>query len=336
VAGLEQVRYEALAGSRADAFACAVAADRTAWCWGSAYLGRLGDGGIEQLQRVPVQVTTAAATPLSGVLHVSLGDAHACAAVEGGDGTAWCWGSDRYETLGNGPVDGQLARAAAVLRDATTTLTHVASVEVGTYHGCALLDSGQVWCWGLGESGRLGNPDTARQPYATQVVLDSGQPLDDATLLAVGAAHACVLRQDQGVWCWGANDSGQLGDGGNTSRHAPVQVLGAPGLVSALSLGGAHSCARTQEGQAWCWGANTFGQLGDGSAVSSSVPVRVQQAAGQALQAVVALSAGLAFTCAVDGAGATLCWGANSDGQLGQPRSTPLAMLPLVVAVGCR
>ncbi|MFH1809934.1 MAG: RCC1 repeat-containing protein [Pseudomonadota bacterium] len=336
LAGTSVAHHEQLASSRADAFSCAIAQDRTAWCWGSNYLGRLGDGGSQGNQAIPVQVTQQSQAVLQPVCSISLGESHACAALDDGAGTVWCWGGDRYQSLGDGPDTSSQPRAVQVLRDASTPLVDVVEVQAGYYHGCARLGSGEVWCWGLGDDGRLATPTSAQEPFARQVELSPGQALADATALAVGNAHACVVRTGDLVWCWGANGSGQLGDGSTTTRTSPVQVAGNLSQVSTLTAGGSHSCALDQNQRAWCWGANVYGQLGDGSTANSSEPVRVRLDPNTMLEPVLSLSAGGEFTCAVDSAGVLRCWGSNAGAQLGQGRSLPFAARPQTVNVGCR
>lgn len=99
--------------------------------------------------------------------------------------------------------------------------------------------------------------------------------------IAAGGAHTCALRSDGAVLCWGSNGTGQLGRkaGGacvaNGSTY-PCDVSPQPvtdlGVVAQITAGGAHSCATTKAGMVWCWGDNTYGQIGDGSLVNGAVP----------------------------------------------------------------
>ncbi|MBL8605365.1 MAG: hypothetical protein JNK72_25765 [Myxococcales bacterium] len=144
--------------------------------------------------------------------------------------------------------------------------------------------------------------------------------------VSLGQRFGCALLYDQTVWCWGRNDESQLGyesadlcperlSGGQSRAVAchsyPLQVQGL-GAVTALSAGGAHSCAIVASGALRCWGANTRGQLGRGSALPSRVPVDVV-----GLGAVRSVAAGLSHTCAVTGDGSVYCWGSNERRQLG-------------------
>ncbi len=131
-----------------------------------------------------------------------------------------------------------------------------------------------------------------------------------STAIAAGQEHACALRADDGtVWCWGRNESGQIGDGSTTDRPLPVQAMGVTG-ATALSAGTSHTCAIVA-GSVMCWGHNDSGQLGDGSTSDARVAVTAMGVAGA-----TAIAAGDEHSCAVVNGG-VWCWGHNNSGQLG-------------------
>ena len=96
-----------------------------------------------------------------------------------------------------------------------------------------------------------------------------------AASVSAGLAHTCASLSDGRIFCWGANESGQLGDGTTADRAVPAQVAGTSGTVEA---GQAHTCAFTAGGQAACWGADSSGQLGDGVTLTISAPQLAQLA----------------------------------------------------------
>jgi alpha-tubulin suppressor-like RCC1 family protein len=129
--------------------------------------------------------------------------------------------------------------------------------------------------------------------------------------LAAGVGHSCVLRESGSVECWGANGSGQLGDGTTQDRSSPVTVQGL-GDAQEVALGRSHSCARRKSGLVVCWGANDKGQLGSGTEAPSARPIPVR-----GLTDATTIVAGEDHTCAVRATNAVVCWGNNRDGQLG-------------------
>ena len=152
----------------------------------------------------------------------------------------------------------------------------------------------------------------------------------DLTSLDAGDSYACGLRKNGQAYCWGRNLFGELGDG-NAPNDSDVPVAVSSGAVAFASLnaGGLHACALTAGGQAYCWGANDRGQLGDDNApTASDVPVPV---AGGSL-AFASLSAGTQHSCGVTAGGQAYCWGSNASGQLGDDNGGTDSDVPVAVA----
>ena len=151
--------------------------------------------------------------------------------------------------------------------------------------------------------------------------------LTNATSVAAGSSHTCAVRSDDSVACWGANGSGQLGNGSNTESSVPVTVVGLTD-VTGVTAGEAHTCAARSDNSVACWGGNGKGQLGDGTTDSAS-PVIVQKP--QAIGAVVQTAGGNGYTCALFANGTVACWGDNSYGQLGDGTNNIVSYTPVTV-----
>lgn len=151
---------------------------------------------------------------------------------------------------------------------------------------------------------------SAKSSYAAQ---KKAQHKVQLVALASGFNHTCGLASDGDIYCWGRNDSGQLGIGSSDEAAHPKPVLVSGKLkVAFISANGDQTCALTATGVAYCWGENKFGQLGNGTLVSAVSPVPVS---GDLK--FKTLSVGATHTCGLTISGAAYCWGGNWHGQLG-------------------
>jgi alpha-tubulin suppressor-like RCC1 family protein len=198
------------------------------------------------------------------------------------------------------------------------------TMGLGSRHSCAISRSGDLKCWGNNFNGELGNGvDTTNRNTPSSV---SGS----AKYIAVagGETFTCAVTSAGAAQCWGRNVFGQLGDGSNIDRRAPVQVVGLSSGVTAVVAGHLHGCALLSSGTVKCWGENSDGQLGNGSGVASNTPVDVVGLSG-----VQSIESGAYYTCAVLQGGAVKCWGYNALGQLGdnsrQSRGIPVDVVGL-------
>ncbi len=235
------------------------------------------------------------------ILHliaVSAGDLHSCALQT--DGSAWCWGGDQADQLGDSTETNSTAPVA------THGGLKFAALSAGYAHNCALTVTNTAFCWGDNLSGELGDGTTSHRP--TPVAVTGGVTF---TSLTAGQDHTCALPAAGKAWCWGNNLSGQLGNGLTVNSSTPVAVGG--GITFAtLSAGYQNTCGVATNGAAWCWGDNTRGQLGNGTFNASATPVQVTSST-----TFIAISAGFEHVCGVVSGGAAFCWGRNDNGQLG-------------------
>ncbi len=252
---------------------------------------------------------------------LSAGDSHGCAVTS--NGRVHCWGANTtFGVLGNGGT------GASNVPVPVRGIGNAVEVRAGVSHTCARLTDGSARCWGKGVDGALaqGSFDNSTLP----VTVWGFGPAGPARQIGVGAQHTCILQQGGQVFCAGRNDWGQAALAPNPSSQPwSVPLLN----VDEIAVGHYHSCARVG-GTVSCWGRNSSGQLGNGSAVaSSSTPVAVT-----GIGTAIALSAGASHTCALLAPGGVLslssvvCWGDNASGQLGSGGIGGSSNTPLTVA----
>jgi alpha-tubulin suppressor-like RCC1 family protein len=266
------------------------------------------------------------ASAAPAVTAVGTGTVHSCA-VLGDGGALTCWGLDASGAIGTGvPFDDDPTCPWGPCRPTPTPVVGlgagVTAVGAGGEHTCALTRAGAVWCWGLGTSGQLG---TGQRPGGNGAVPTPVRVtgLDrDVQAIATGSEHSCALTTAGAVLCWGANDFGQLGDGTDVDRLAPVPVSGLGSGVTAIAAGQSHSCAVTASGAVKCWGLTTYGAVGNGSPTGPDICSGNQCAATPVAvvgldHGVRSVTAGNDDTCVLTTAGGVRCWGYGGVGALG-------------------
>jgi alpha-tubulin suppressor-like RCC1 family protein len=272
---------------------CGVARNGEAYCWGGNDSGQLGDGSSSP-RAAPVRV--AGTRRFS---RVWTGMSHTCGVTSGGE--AYCWGANGEGQLGDGTSADKSSPAKVA------AATSFETIAVGWQHTCALGRNGRAYCWGANSSGQLGDGSTMQASSPAPV--GGSQRF---TRLVAGSAHTCGIVADGGAMCWGRNSSGQLGDGSTADRGTPTPVQHSGSGFVNITAGSAHTCALARGGVAYCWGRNSYGQLGEGSTTDRLVPVKVT--GGHIFTSIAASGA---HTCGTTTAGDRLCWGYNVEGQLG-------------------
>lgn len=311
---------------------CALSVSGGVVCWGDNEDGQLGDGTIEN---------RSAPFPVIGLDHgvqkISSGDSFSCALLS--SGSVKCWGfvlphkaADQNNPDDDTPVEIHF----------TEPVLSVYAMAVGYSHACAIIKKHfpnlndrylpKIKCWGKNEFGQLG--DGTRVNRYSPVDVESSDLLMNypPEKVVAGKDHTCaLLSQGSNIICWGRNDSGQLGDGTTIDKEYPVIVAGFTG--SYLVAGGNHTCsigapmvpeltAPTYSSptygvedsrEIWCWGSNKYGQLGDGTNIDRSTPVKVEGISGYFRELVL----GENHTCVRLEDNSVKCWGRNNYGQLG-------------------
>jgi alpha-tubulin suppressor-like RCC1 family protein len=269
--------------------------------------GELGNGIAVGTYTTPIQ-----ATNVTNCVQGTFSDGVGC--VTHADGTVWCWGNNSLGQTGDGTMISP--RLAPVQ---TSGLTGVTKAEAGEAFSCALKNDGTVWCWGDNSFFTPGNSGVG--DGTTLARLTPIQVFANATDVVAGDGHACAIKNDSTVWCWGHNDYGQLGDNTTTDRLSPTQVVGLAN-VTKIALDQRNTCAITSDTQLWCWGNNWYGQVGDGTAAGDSsqdkhVPVHVKNADTSDFNGVVQVKAGVHDVCALKTDNSVWCWGYNKEGCAG-------------------
>lgn len=295
-------------------------ADGRAYCWGSNSEGTVGDG-TKTNRSEPTAVRDTGALAGRTVTAISVGDFFSCAIA---DDAAYCWGGNGSGQLGDGGSASSTVPVAVSLPGGT-----VSTITSGANHNCALV-GGAVYCWGSNGYGQLSGTDLFRRIPGP--VSSPGGPW---TAVSAGSRHTCGIAGGV-AYCWGDNGSKQLGNasvGASSSTPVPVNAGGVltGRTVTAISAGGSHTCAIADDA-AYCWGFNTYGQLGSGTAgADSAIPLAVDASGALAGKTITEFAAGVSHTCAIADGG-VYCWGAHHNGRLGsgvtsnQPR--PVAVDP--------
>lgn len=245
--------------------------------------------------------------PPAELSNLAAGALFSCALSQG---NVYCWGKNDKGQLGIGNSF-NTAVPAKVLN-----VNDAIAVSAGQDHACALGANGRIWCWGANDLGQLGRgTQTAHEPP------DFVPGLLGIRQVSVGEqGHTCALTTLGQVACWGRG----LGNSGAASM-VPQPKSGLAGVKS-ISVGDHHVCVVTSADQAWCWGGNSAGALGDGTKLDRQTP-----GAANGLPPVKQVVAANGYSCAVDLANAVWCWGRGESGQLGV-NTDPEVLQPRLVA----
>lgn len=287
--------------------------------------------------------TSNAAVTIARPSKIAAGGSHVCALLTTGE--VKCWGYNFYGQLGLGDTtnrgtnSSQMSSALAIVDlGAGRTATDIVA---GENHTCALLDNNTVKCWGYNAFGQLGQGDTNNRGDAASEMGDSLSAIQlgtgrTATAITAGGNHTCAILDNATAKCWGKNTNGQLGLGDTTDRGTAGGQMGSS--LAAISLGTgrtalsiaagqSHTCARLDNSSMKCWGANGFGQLGQGDTTErGSAGAQMGDAllaiSLGTLKTVSAVAVGANHSCAILNDSTLKCFGYNAYGQLGQEDTT--------------
>ena len=247
-------------------------------------------------------------SPATVATALSVGSRHVCLIDEA---RTVCWGEGKSGQLGIGTTP---ADSTPVVVPGAPAFTFLSA---GALHTCALDGSGAAWCWGSNVYGELGSaaPGETCGGLAcrtTPVPVSGGLAF---RALAAGTSFTCGLTTEGPIYCWGRNDTGQLGRRNDSTcnglRCAPLPALAADGRTfTALSAGLSHVCALDLAGGTWCWGYYGLKVTGERANPEFLPEARTFPDAPH----FVRISAGGYHTCALTASGAAWCWGIDALG----------------------
>lgn len=209
---------------------------------------------------------------------------------------------------------------------AAATALSLWQVSAGEFHTCGVTTDNLAYCWGA-NGGTLGDGTTVDRLRPAAVL----GGLRFRHVSAGDGQHTCGVTTDYRAYCWGLNNAGELGDGTTIKRSLPVPVAGGRQFLQ-VSAGLGYTCGITYaDNRAYCWGGNTFGQLGVGDQVERLTPTAVH--GGRRFRQISA-SGWPGHTCAVTTTNEVYCWGSNRDGELGDSSTAKRRVRPVLVVGG--
>jgi alpha-tubulin suppressor-like RCC1 family protein len=296
------------------------------------YFVRTDGTAIDVNQTVQTPVLNAATgQPLTGIVSVTDGVYHGCAALS--DGTAWCWrtnagSGNSVGQLGNGSTDtdGAIYRATQVLKAANSPLTGVKSMSDSANNStCAIMTDGKLYCWGA-LTWIVNDGAPLNSGFAQAITLDGNTPLGSVVQASTGAYQGCAIVQgasSKELWCWGYNGDYELGLGDTNARQYPTKVVGPVNptkvIAGQYTYNGATGSCVLDGDTVRCWGYNGYGQGGANSTANAlTSPTLVVVSAGAAtLNGIVDLFLGGKTYCALRSSNTLWCWGSGYNDYAG-------------------
>ena len=295
--------------------ACALSSAGTVNCWGYNNYGQLGNNSTAT-SSTPVEVVGVGGTGvLSSITSISTNTFTTCAVSSAGN--VYCWGWNSNGQLGNNTTLNSSTPVEVVGVGGTGLLSGITSVSVGYNTACATSLAGNVYCWGWNSYGQLGN-NTSNDSSTPVKALGVGGVgfLSGINSTVTTYGNTCALTSTGNTYCWGSNVTGELGVNSNVaSSNFPLEVTGVGGSgflsgITSITGNGDTMCTVSSGANAYCWGYNYYGQLGNNTTVSASAPIEVLSASGSGFLAnVTAMSVGANSACALLSSGNVYCWG---------------------------
>lgn len=288
---------------------CGILKNGEIYCWGSNEFSQLGDGtsGRNESKASPVRVLIEDGGTF---VKISTKRSHTCAINT--DGELYCWGKNQFGYLGDGTTVSR--RYPAKIGEEIGPWKDVAT---GDIHTCGVTMAGELYCWGYNIRGQLGLGVNVKKSYFPSKVNEE----TDWSSVAAGFAHTCAVKSGGELFCWGANDKGQIGDdGGNcpedynvcSDRYAPVQIA-TEQKWSLVIAGHQNNFAESTDGDFFVWGSNRNYALNNSEDEYFSSP----QNTNKSWETAALGGDNTLYACGIDKNKDLYCWGGNFIGQLG-------------------
>ncbi|HUC96800.1 MAG TPA: hypothetical protein VMR16_04020, partial [Candidatus Saccharimonadales bacterium] len=310
---------------------CGIASNHQAYCWGYNGSGQLGNNSSSD-SYVPVAVTNSGVLSGKTILSISSGANHTCALAS--DNQVYCWGLNASGQLGNNSFTNSSV-PVAVTNSGVLSGKTILSVSARGNDSCVIASDNQAYCWGDNGYGQLGNNSVTNSSVPVAVVNTGVLSGDTVKSISTGQYHSCVIASDSQAYCWGYNAvNGALGNNSYTNSPVPVAVTNTGVLsgktIKSISTGYNFSCVVASDNQAYCWGSNSNGQLGNNSTTTSPVPVAVTNTGVLSSKTILSTIAQDNSGCAIASDDQAYCWGYDFSSQLGNNSTTDS---PVPVAV---
>jgi alpha-tubulin suppressor-like RCC1 family protein len=330
-------------------YTCALSSAGNVYCWGADNFGQLGNNTTATSFDVPVAVYTTG-TPMASpvtISQIAVGQVSVCALSTAG--LAYCWGASPDGQLGNGSSGGNVPYPVAVTTSELPAGVVWVQLSSAGSNSCALASNGTAFCWGFNAHGQVGDNNSGANvliPTAVTVGSTGGIPTGTTlTQVTNGYDFACGLSSTGAAYCWGLNSNDQLGNTSAANPSIEPVAVTTSGVLSGVTLtqlsgGDDHVCALSTAGAGYCWGDDTYGQLGNNSTSGNDdAPVAAYTSGLLSGITLSQVSSGAYFTCVLDTNSYAYCWGANNDtafdvntgSQLGNDSTT---QSPVAVYVG--
>ena len=303
--------------------ACALLRSKRVVCWGSNEFGQLGTGFESSFL-----LESAFAEYVNGVINVSTifaGDDHSCAITE--EKELFCWGLNSLGQVGQLYKDEsrQINGRQVIAQAERIAIEEVVDVGLGTSHSCAVTKAGYVFCWGSNLYGQLGQGWSIVKSYRPMIVgsLVDQQRIDSSN------NSTCALSTLKSLRCWGAGESGQLGSLDTADLSLPLSSNStlAKYSVEEFSVGEKSTCAKLDKSSIYCWGSNSFGQVGTSNV--STLTLTPFSTVQIPLSGPNQIESGGDFSCVLE-SNDVWCWGKNTLGQLGRMTSSTFANYAII------